>query len=261
MSSEQTLQTYLKKAGIEPAATNIYIELTKEGPSSALQLAKKTRVSRTQIYRYLDALKNSGLVSAEQLTYGTLFRALPLTNIDGLIADHEAQTASLRRDLGVMTTLLQHLAGSNDTKATVHHHYGLAGIKQANWNLTKADGEFRVLEAAHISEHLDKTFSQRLRERFIERNLVSYDLTNATSINAADIEPFSPSRTHYQYIGPHILTINFEVYIYNDVVTLLDYRKDNMLAIEIHHPSLHAMMQQLYDAMWSLGKPLEVSPV
>jgi hypothetical protein len=30
------------------------------------------------------------------------------------------------------------------------------------------------------------------------------------------------------------------------------------MAIEIHHPSLHAMMRQLFDAMWNLGTPLVI---
>ena len=258
MDSDQKLQSYLKKADIEPAATKIYIELTKSGPSSALQLAKKSSISRTQVYRYLEALQNRGLVSAEQLSYGTLFRTLPLENLEGLIIDREAQTTSLRAELGDMATLLQHLAGSRGPQASVQHYYGLAGIKQANWNLTKAKDEFRIFEAAHISNHLDKTFARRLRERFIECKLETFDLTNATHITAAEIEPYAPSRTHYHHIDPQVLTINFEVYIYNDIVTLLDYSQENMQAIEIHHPTLHTMMRQLFDAMWNLGEDLEI---
>ena len=252
------LQAYLKKAGIEPAATKVFLELNREGPSSALQLAKSTGVSRTQVYRYLESLQKSGLVSAEQLSYGTLFRALPLENLEGLIVDREAETTELRTQLDGMTTLLQHLSGSNGPKANVQHYYGIAGIKQANWNLTKAKNEFRVFETAHISTHLDKTFARRLRERFIEKRLRSYDLTNADRVAAADIEPYNPTLTELRHIAPEILHVNFEVYIYNDIVTLLDYSKDNTMAIEIHHSTLHTMMRQLFDAMWQLGTPLDV---
>lgn len=258
MEQGEQLQTYLKKAGIEPAATNIYIQLNKEGPSSALQLAKSTNVSRTQVYRYLEALQVCGLVSAEQLSYGTLFRALPLDNLEGVIAERETEALELRSQLDAMTTVLQHMAGSNGPKAAVQHYYGVAGLKQANWNLTKAKNEFKVFEAAHINQHLDKTFARRLRERFIEQRLHSYDLTNATTISAAELEPYNPSLTDLRHIDPEVLRINFEVYLYNDVVTLLDYSKDNAMAIEVHHPALHLMMQQLFDAMWKLAVPLEI---
>ncbi len=78
-------------------------------------------------------------------------------------------------------------------------------------------------------------------------------------VKAADIEPFAPARTHYRHIDPQVLTINFELYLYNDTVTLLDYHKDTMQAIEIHHPTLHTMMTQLFEAMWNLGEPLEIT--
>ena len=252
------LQHYLEKLGIESEVTNVYVELVRRGYSSALQLAKATGISRTQIYRHLEVLQQYGLVSAEELSYGTIFRALPFENIEGLIANREAETSALRRNLSSMANALQLLAGSSGPKATVQHFYGIAGLKQANWNMTKADKEFRVFEVAHINQHLDKAFARRCRERYIERGLTSYDLTNAEHVTAAELEPFDPSRALLRHIDPTVLTINFEVYVYNDVVTLIDYSKDQQLALEIHHPSLHAMMRQLYDAMWAMATPIVI---
>lgn len=254
----KVVQKYLQVLGIEPEATVAYLELTKLGPSSALQLAKATKISRTQIYRHLEELQAKGLVSAEQLSYGTLFRVLPLENLDALIANREAETAAIKRNLGSMTELMQQLAGASGPKATVQHYYGLAGLKQVNWNLTKAEKEFRVFEVAHLSQHLDKAFARRCRERYMERGLTSYDLTNATSVKSSEIEPFEASQTFLRHVDPEILTINFEAYMYNDVVALVDYSKEQQLALEIHHPALRAMMQQLFDSVWAQASPLEI---
>ena len=252
------VQKYLQVLGIEPEATLSYLELTKLGPSSVLQLSKKTGISRTQMYRHLDELQTKGLVSAEQLAYGTLFRALPIDNIEALIAQREAETAAVKRNVGSMMDLMQQLAGSGGPKATVQHYYGLAGLKQANWNLTKAEHEYRVFEAAHLNAHLDKAFARRCRERYMEQKLTSYDLTNSKSVHAASLEPFEPGRTFYRHVEPEVLRINFEMYIYNDAVTLLDYTQGNQLALEIHHPALHAMMRQLFDAVWATAAPLDI---
>lgn len=253
------IKKYLAKIGIEPETTQIYIELTKLGPTSALQLAKATGISRTQVYRHLEELQKYGLVSGENLNYGSLFRPMALDNIEGLIANREAENAALRRNLGAMTKLLQNMAGATGPKATVQHYYGVSGLKQVNWNLTKANKEYRVFEVAHLSQHLDKAFARHCRERYIERKLTSFDLTNATRVVAKNIEPFAPARTHFRHIDPEVLTINFEVYIYNDVVTLLDYHKDKLLALEIYHASLNHMMKQLFDAMWQTATPIEIS--
>jgi sugar-specific transcriptional regulator TrmB len=259
MSQVEVIQKYLEKLGIEPAATKVYIALFTEGPSSALQLAKQSGISRTQVYRFLESLQEAGLVSAEQLSYGTLYRALPLENIEGLLADREAETAAIRRNLGGMTAALQALAGGIGPKATVQHYYGLAGLKQANWNLTKADREYRVFESAHLSQHLDRAFARRCREQAIARGIRTYDLTNAETVKMSEVEPIDLRLSQLRHIDPTILTINFEVYIYNDVVTLLDYKEGHELALEIHHPTLKSMMQQLFDAMWAQAAEIKIT--
>lgn len=251
------IKKYLGKLGVEPDATVVYLELAKHGHSSALQLAKATGISRTQVYRHLQALQQHGLASAEQLSYGTLYRPMPIENIEGLLANREAETAAIRRNLSAMATALQTIAGGSGPKATVQHYYGPAGIKQANWNITKADGEYRCFEAAHISQHLDQAFARRHRERCMERHLTSYDLTNDTVVRAKDMEPFEPSRTFLRHIDPSVLTINYEIVLYNQVVTLLDFTEQ--MAIEITHPALSAMMRQLFDAMWAQATPLEIT--
>lgn len=252
------VREYLEKIGLDAQTAKTYIALTELGPASVLQLAKKTNISRTQMYRCLEQLTQVNLVSAEQLNYGTLFRHLPLDNIDTLLSDRQAQTAALLAQLEPMLALMQQFQGNSAPQATTSHYYGLAGLKQVNWNLTKAKNEFRVFEVVHINQHLDPAFSRRCRERYIERGLTTYDLTNATEINARDIEPFAPSRTFYRHIDRSVLAINFEVYIYNNTVTLLDYNKQNMHALEIHHPLLHAMIHQLFEAMWRQGTTLNI---
>ena len=252
------LYVYMEKLGLEAEVGVLYAALVKQGPSSALQLAKQTGISRTQVYRHLESLEHYGLASAEQLTYGTLYRALPLENLEGTFAARETELKGLRRELSSMTQLLQTMAGSAGPKATVQHYYGMAGLKQVNWNLTKADKEFRVFEVAHLDVHLDKTFARRCRERYIERGLISYDLTNDDRVTAAQLEPFTPGHSFFRHLDPEILAINFEVFIYNDLITLVDYSKEQQMALEIHHPSLHAMMRQLYDAMWAIATPMEI---
>jgi sugar-specific transcriptional regulator TrmB len=257
MDQAAIIEKYLGKLGIEPDSVKVYLELVKHGYSSALQLAKATDISRTQVYRHLEALQKNGLASAEQLSYGTLYCPMPIENIEGLLANRESETAAIRRNLDAMTTALQAVAGGSGSKATVQHYYGPAGIKQANWNITRADGEYRCFEAAHLSFHLDQAFARRHRERCIERQLTSYDLTNDTVVRAKDIDPFDPKRTFLRHIDPNVLTITYEIVLYNDVVALLDFTEQ--MAVEITHPAYSNMMRQLFDAMWAQGTPLEIT--
>lgn len=254
----KVVQNYLQVFDIPAEASRVYIELVQNGPLSVLQISKATNISRPQMYRRLEELQAKGLVSAEHLSYGTLFRALPFENVEALIAQRDMENKAAKDNLGGMVELLQKMAGSAGPKATVQHYYGLAGIKQVNWNLTRAKDEYRVFEAAHLSQHLDKTFARRHRERCIELGLTSYDLTNDTEARLKDLEPINIARSYIRHIDREILEIRFEVVLYNDVVAMLDYSQDQQLAMEIYHPTFHTMMRQLFDAMWNIGEPLEV---
>lgn len=261
MSSPDSLkvvQKYLQVLGIDPEATLLYLALTKLGPSPALQLAKTAGISRTQTYRRLEELQQAALVSSEQLAYGSLFRALPIANVEALLARREAETAAIKHNLEAMTGLFQQLAGASGPQATAQHYYGVAGLKQIGWNLTEADGEYRAFRPARPSPNPDKAFARRYRERYIENELVGYNLTNATTVYASDLTPFEPTRAHFRHIDPEILPINFEMYVYNDTVALLDCSKPTPMALEICHPALKAVMQQLFDGMWAIATPVAI---
>lgn len=254
----ELIKKYLSKLDIGSEATDVYIALFKLGPSSALQLTKLTGIKRTQVYRHLEELQKFGLASSEKLSYGTLFRALPLDNIEATIANKEAEIAALKRGISPMMQIMKSLAGSDATETTVKHYYGLAGLKQVNWNLTKATREFRVFEAAHLSQHLDIAFARRCRERFIEKGLVSYDLTNSPTLNIKELEPFNAKKAHVRYIDPKILSLEYEMYTYDNVVTLLDYSETNQQAIEIENPALAKMIRQLFDSIWTTATDIKV---
>jgi sugar-specific transcriptional regulator TrmB len=257
MNEITRLKHYFKRLGVSTTGAALYIELCRVGPTTALKLARALAVPRTQVYRELDTLQQMSLVSADKLSYGTLFHALPLENVESLLEARKSTTEALVRDLGSMTEALRVLAGSSGPQAFVRHYYGAAGLRQANWNLTKARKEFRVFETRHLTQHLDPDFARRCRERFIERKLHSFDLTNEPIHRKKDLEPIDLSRAKLRYIDPKILDVKFEMYMYDDVVTLLDYSERSSVAVEIHHPGLSAMMKQLFDAMWKMAQDVE----
>ena len=131
------------------------------------------------------------------------------------------------------------------------------GLKQINFNLSKADKEFRVFELARLDEHevLPKSFVQRMRDTYITNKLTSFDLTNNKNwkfnINALDPENI------YQrgcYISPDVFEIRTETYIYNDCIAYLRYEENDIFGVEIYNADLSAQQKQLFDLVWAQGK-------
>jgi sugar-specific transcriptional regulator TrmB len=261
MDQLKTVQKYAQKLGITDDAIVVYAELAKIGHSSALELSRKTKLPRTQVYRLLDELKEVGLVSAEQLSYGTLFRALPFSNIESMLAIKESELHTIKRQLPALDTFFHALAGAkgNEPTATVRHFYGMAGIKQVTWNILKAKDRFCVFEVSRLSSFADKAFTRHHREEVIARGIKSFDLTNDTVAAKKELEPVDTRLSQFRHIPKDLLDIQFEVILYNDVVALLDYKNKSPMALEIHHPALKSMMQQLFDTMWAQAQPIKIT--
>lgn len=260
MKSLPRVEQYLERLGIGRDTVTLYLELASLPNPSVLQLAKSLGISRTQVYRQLEVLRNYNLIDSRKLSHGTQYHALSLDNIESVLEDRQAELGQAKRDLDTMAQLVREFVAQEDNKSIIRHYYGLNGLKQANWNLTKADGEYRVFEAASLMHHFrsDPAFVRRCNERMAERKLISYDLTNIRNPNLTEMVPLDVRLAHYRYIDPAILSINFEVYLYNDTVTLLDYEPAVMNAVEINHPVLFKMMRQLYDIAWNMATPIEL---
>jgi sugar-specific transcriptional regulator TrmB len=248
---------------ISTAAAIIYLELTKSGPQGIMELTKRVKLGRNVVYRLLDELQESQLVSIAHKTFGKEYTALQATAFETILADRELQVQKLKSSLTTLATSLESLAGDRHPESKIVHFEGKDGLKQVNWNLTKAKGEFRVYEQSHVDEYLDKDFSDRLHQKYIENGLVSYDLTNRTSIrgfSGKHDREYWQSHSHYRYISPDVLDIQFEMYMYNDVVTLLDYTSKTPHSIEIHNAKLAKMQKQIYDAVWSQAQEMKIDP-
>lgn len=261
MEQLKTVQKYAQKLGITDDALLVYAELRKFGHRSALELSRSTKMPRTQVYRLLDELKGFGLVSAEQLSYGTLFRSLPFSNLEAVVAAKEADLLAVKRQMPSIEGFFNTLAGADtdEPKAAVRHYYGMAGVKQVTWNILKAKDKFCVFEVSHLSAFADKAFTRHHREEVIKRGLKSYDLTNDNFAQKKDLEPLNEKTSFLRYVPKDILDIQFEVILYNDVVALLDYKNNSPMALEIHHPALKTMMQQLFDTMWAQAQPIKIT--
>ncbi len=59
-----------------------------------------------------------------------------------------------------------------------------------------------------------------------------------------------------RYVSPTVFTIEFEVYIYNNIVALLSYEKEDIFGVEIHNSKLARQQRQLFDLLWRQASAL-----
>lgn len=253
------IRQYLNDLGLSADQSELYLYLHLLGPSSVVSLSKAIGSGRTRLYPLLEKLSEKGLVVVHDKHYGTTYEALSPQSLEFLVHEHETKAIKLRNELNDIQHSITALSAGITKSSRVVEYKGVDGLKQINFNLTKADKEYRVFEVAHLDEYevLPKSFVQRMRETYISNKLLGYDLTN--NKNARFVNHQLDPEHKYQklcYVAPDIFEIKIETYIYNDCIAYLQYEENNIFGVEIYNANLAQQQKQLFDLLWCQGTEL-----
>lgn len=250
---------YLKRLGLNSDQANLYIYLHVLGPSTVVALSKAIGTGRTRLYPVLESLHELGLVVIHEKHYGTKYEALSPQSLEYLVAEIETKSQQLRTELSSVQNAIAQLSGSVTKGSKVIEYKGIEGLKQINFNLTKAHKECRVFELAHLDEHsvLPKSFVDRIRKAFVDNNIINRDITNNKEWKFVE-NPYDPQHKYQRgcYISSEIFPIEVETYIYNDCIAYLQYSQDNIFGVEIHNELLANQQKHLFDIVWNQGKEI-----
>lgn len=254
-SLENKVVVYLKQLGLEREQALVYLFLLQNGQNTVLAISKGLKTGRTKLYPLLEELAEKQLITIHERHYGTSYEAQPPEVIEFLVSEHERKAEALRSSLPAAVHILENLQQQSPTHTKIIEYKGVDGLKQMNFNLSKAEGEFRVFELAGLDKHLGKHFAEKMRQRYQEKKLKSFDLTN--NPDRANEPGTEGPHAQTRYIDPEVFKIEFETYIYDNVVGLLSYENDDIFGVEIYSEKLARQQTQLFDLLWNQAKPLK----
>ncbi len=253
---KQKVVVYLKQLGLNAEQGLAYCYLLEYGPQTVLSLSRGLKTGRTKLYPLLEDLAKKQLIAIHERHYGTSYEAHPPEVLEFLIIEKERKAENLRKNLPAIKHALETFHTTSPTTSKVIEYRGVDGLKQMNFNLVKADKEFRAFELTNLNVHLGKHFAEKNRQRFAENNITSYDLTNNAEWHLETEIGAYRKRSKARYIDPKIFKIEFETYIYNNCVALLSYEKEDIFGVEIYNEKLARQQKQIFDLLWSQANPL-----
>jgi hypothetical protein len=254
-TSAQKLVGYFEQLGLHSEEAQLYLYLLKGGNQTVLAISRGLGTGRTKLYPLLERLADKQLVVVHERHYGTSYEAASPEVVEFLVGERERAASQLRGSLPGMMYMLAGMQQSSPDVSKVIDYRGVDGLKQMNWNLGRAEGEFRVFELAGAHNHLGTHFANKLRYRlYAEKRLKSRDLTNNPEWAVPSPEiPGIVTNSQARYVDPKVFAIRFETFIYNDCVAMLKYDKDDIFGVEIYNPDLAAQQKQLFDLVWGMG--------
>ena len=251
--SRRLVRKNLQVLGISPEASQVYIELVILGPSTILQLAQATTLSRQQVYRHIEQLNANGLVATEQLHYGSLLRALPIGNLKTVITDRETEITALKNSLESMQEALAALANDEPHATTPKNstatYHGIGGLKQFYWQLCNAGVSYCSMETNGIQTHIDDGFLRRCHTRQSQLAPTIRALSNRQN-------PINPNAQH-RYLDASVLQISHDLLLYGNSAVIIEMQGSHILITELQHTGNAAVQQHFFDVFWNLAEPLD----
>jgi len=257
-STKHKLVSFLKQLGLESEQAGVYLYLQASGPSTVLAISRGLSTGRTKLYPALDDMVKKQVVATHERHYGTTFEALPPENLEFLVSELERKADIVRHNFKESIHAFASLRSNSPIGSKIIEYRGIDGLKQMNWNLvSKAKGQYKVFELDALQNHhgFNKHFKDKLDAIEVKNKIETYDLTNnpARNINTSSI----PGRiNHFAYVEPSVFKIEFETYIYNNVVALLSYDKEDIFGVEIYNEKLARQQEQLFDLLWKQSKKI-----
>lgn len=267
------LVNLIKPFGLSTEEANIYLHLLRNGILTALKISRELGMARTKVYRILDRLIETGLVTKKLGNRGLEFISQSYRQFDLLLAQKESELLTLKLSTPNIYQALANLGSGVEKSAEVLYFQGIEGLKQVTWNSLNAKDELLIFEILDMSAFLDFGFCEKVRQEFVRRKVKVRELSNQKHMPPwTKVNEFVEKFWQCRYIDPKLLKMNFEMLIYNDVYAIYNvsdtieaskapkynFKEGQIFCVEVHNQDLANMQRQIFNFMWQKAQRMKV---
>lgn len=242
----------LTDLGLTPEEAQIYISLLENGPQTAIQLGKTTKVKRTYVYRVIQGLIGHGLASQNKKGNTTLFAPLSPDHLLNLVASKKQKIEASERVLDAVLDQFKAKYVSVADKPVVTVYEGLSGLKKVYEDMLKEGKEiFSMLQTSEIEPEL----REWLKNDFVPRRAklgVPAKVILASGKLSAEYQSRNEQALRTVLEVPNdLFPFPHEVDVFGDKVAFVHFKKgEPLLAILIYHPHMAETMRIWFDLAW-----------
>jgi sugar-specific transcriptional regulator TrmB len=254
------MHDYFAKLGLEPEIAEIYLALQAYGPQSLFQLARNAKIERTRLYRLLDTLEECQLIEIETLYKRKIYKAAPISNLQGLLSKREQEIRNLQKGLAELENHYASVALSSPL-THVQFYRGQEGVKQMYWNQTRARSESLSILYENIQSKSNLSFFERWVERCNKQGLTFRSLVGDHFLATQKdwYTKHDNEKLIYwegRYIPDTTLPITHSTVAYDDVVAYYNWQDGEIFGLEIYNQEIANMQRHVFETFWKLGEPI-----
>ena len=260
MMINRKLVTVVKTLGLTNKHAVVYVALLKKDKTTPLTLARDTGLNRSSIYRYLEDLRQIGLVEEIIEANTTSYQATEINNLELVVKKQETKLEVLRESVPILIKELSNYGAKKTAETQIKYFQGREGLKQFLWNVVHARRGSEFLGYGYLSwnESVGRKYAENLRQVVVERNLSDRELTNDIGETMKGKKwteiPDYYSRYQERFISKKTLEIKHDCYLYDDVVGYYYFINNELFGLEIHNAEIAKTQKQIFEILWKLAE-------
>ena len=250
----------LYKLGLNDKEIEIYLFLNENGVQTVKQIFDKTGINRTTTYRYLESLREKGLITWLIEDQGTKAKATEPENLQLLLDSQKKKVAEIESKLPQFISNLQLTKPVEKLATQVRYYKGKKGIEQMVWNRLRAKENLRSFTPFGIRRFIDKNFEDEFEKEYAAKGLKDKIITNDSNLSYIKnkLVPAYKKTLKVKTIPNKKFHITNDIAIYNNVVAIISLEKDNLVGIEIENEEITKTQKSIFDIVWEIAKPLKI---
>lgn len=241
------LTSQLLQIGLSHAEAKLYITLHHLGPLGATELARHTGIQRSNVYYFLDALREKGLASEYQGETGIkYFQADPperfLTYLESQKKKFESQKATVSK---ILPQLKKRPAGYTLLHPQVRLYESLSGIRMFYAAVFKSKKFCALADIAVISAHFPDYTWGLLKIPDLEARELVIDNPAGKKYQRQNTNPL-----HLIKLLPKSCQFTADIVLYEKRVAQISYQKI-ITAFSGEDPKIFEAQQAIFDTLWA----------
>ncbi len=238
--------------GLNVQESLLYEVLLRAGKLRASELAKRSRLSRTNTYNIVNALIQKGLASTDRSGKQLLYAPLHPSNLGGFIDGQYALLADTKKQFDALLKemVADFMLGSSRPSVSIFE--GRAGIIRAYDDLLQDRLPLHSVQDMikvdrYLAEYNPRFIKERTRRR-LKHRLIAPESTREFAVR--NPPPFREIR----YLPDNLFVWDIDLKVTKKKLVITTFVSEMTIGIVVIHPDITRSMLSLFETLWAGAK-------
>ncbi len=243
----------LKKIGLSAKEISVYLMLLETGPQKANFLARRTNISRANIYYHLDNLREKGIVSIyTEETNTTFFKAEPVRNILNIFEKQKSDLSDTISQVEFVLPELEQLQKNSLAQYPKLRFYEkLSNIEDLYKEIVEFEEILAIVNIDKVNEFFPK-YGLGFTDTVRKQDIVVRELIVPTK-NALKYKKSSEVDKHQIKLLSKGFQHKTDILVFGDNIAFISYG-EVLSAFVIEEKMIVQAQTEIFNELWRLSK-------